>query len=194
MNKLERIHRYKKMLYQVRHDAGLSQESIAAELNVSRRTYQKWESFDYDIIPDQLQIDDIFIACGKNPIPYYLAWLHSEEFDGISADDEDESIEKAFNVAVKSLTPKEIRMILYMIYGDHDGSSAGGINLMCAYGHLPLHERIYVADLICSMYEYNTLRNTLNRPDHVRPDVEYIKECIESAKDSVRKNKTGYHV
>ena len=65
--------RFAEIWWKSRADAGMTQERLAVELGVSRKTIQNWESGATS--PSLYQGTEWFRALGLNPLPYYNFFL-----------------------------------------------------------------------------------------------------------------------
>ena len=83
----ERRKRFAQVWSLSRQDAGRTQEEMAKGLGISKKTVQNWENG--VTFPDLYTGCEWFRVLGMNPLPYYLAYLFPDFFDGIDPEDED---------------------------------------------------------------------------------------------------------
>ena len=79
MDRASKAKRFAEIRLRSRAEAGITQEAMAMELGVSKKTIQNWErglSF-----PNAFQIFEWFEVLGKNPIPYMLAYQYPSNAD-----------------------------------------------------------------------------------------------------------------
>lgn len=174
------------LLAKARYDAGVSQEYMAEELEVSRKTIQNWEKGYGE--PKLSQIMDWFRALGVNPIPALLSYAHPDSFD--LADDR--AVDAALSELVAELPKEEKLAILYLFYGDHGSSPSSIIQLIMAHLHNPLKDRIAVASNIVTTYEINKRAGNLIGEGYPLPSVPMLGRAIEAAIVAVSENKSGY--
>lgn len=188
--KNERKDTFSKIWWKSRADAGVSQEFIANELGISRKTVQNWERGISS--PTLFQGTEWFRALGINPLPYYLAYVFPERMDGISSKDEDKKIEEALIELIPQLSSANKRMLLFLLYGDHGSSPTAVLNLLTAHLQTPMNDRIMQANSILSNYELEQELGNVSRSDHVQPDTELLHAAISEAKRAVLKKQKGY--
>ena len=77
MDRASKAKRFAEIWLKSRAEAGYSQERMAMELGVSKKTIQNWEkglSF-----PNAFQVFEWFEVLGMNPIIYFLAYQHQND-------------------------------------------------------------------------------------------------------------------
>lgn len=188
-NKEEVKQKFADMWRKSREDANKSQAYMAKKLDVSKKTVQNWESG--VSCPSQEKGFEWFDALGVPPLPYYLNLLYKGVFD-VKPSSDDDRIELALLTAIKTLTPAEKRKIFYLLYGNHGSSPAGVLDLVTAYLHTPLMARLNVAANIISNYELAETYDYTVNPDNIRPDISFLINSYETAKQAVIDHKTSY--
>lgn len=181
---------FSKIWWKSRADAGVSQEYMANELGISRKTVQNWERG--VSAPTLFQGSEWFRALGVNPLPYYFSYVFPDDIDGIKAEDDDSRIDDALNDILPQLTKDDKRRLLYILYGDHGSSPTAVLNLVNAHLQTPLNDRIMQANAILSNYELEAELGNIVHAGHVKPDTELLHKAIAEAKSSVIKKQKGY--
>lgn len=176
-------------LRQTRNESGKSQEYMAFELGVSRRTIQHWESGVSE--PATGQLMDWFKLVNKNPIPYLLQKNYPEMYK-ISGKDDDQKIRSSLVTLISELPAEGIRQLLYLFYGDHGSSPRAVMQLITAHLQAPMQDRVTQAKVILHNYEMAKKKGKLARPDHIQPDLEFLKEAIAAGEEAVINDKTEY--
>lgn len=177
MKRSERVKCFGDMLAQARCDAKKTQEWLALELGVSRRTVQNWESG--QSCPTLFDALEWFRELGLNPFPYFLSFLHPLNKAT------DTSLDLAFAELAKSLSPQYKEALIYLFAGDHGSSPYSVLQLVLAHMHTPLAGRISNAILISSQYDLSDHLSALICPDNILPDMENLREAIRTAERSV---------
>ena len=190
--KADRADRFAKIWWKSRADAGKSQEYVALEIGVSRKTVQNWERGASS--PTFFQGTEWFRALGLNPMPYYLSYLFPDGIDGIKASDDSKTIDAALDILVHQLTPDGKRRLLYILYGNHGSSPRAVLNLVNAHLQTPIKDRIITATAITEAYELESKTDNLVRPENIQPDVNLLHKSIELAKTAVENRHNGYSV
>ena len=172
-----------------RNEVGLSQEEIAFRLGVARRTVQNWESGRSE--PTIGQAMEWFQILGKSPIPFLLQVL-IPCFEHISGEDEDEKLREAMHHLVDELPPEGVRQLLYFFYGDHGSSPRALLQLVTAHLQTPMKDRVTQARVIAHNYEIAKKKGMVARPDHIQPDLAFLKDAIEAGEDAFLRDAEEY--
>ncbi len=165
-----------------RNEAGKSQEYMALELGVTRRTIVNWEN---DVSePTVSQSIAWYKLVNKNPIPYLLQTVYPD-MDKISAKDEDERILTALMQLINDLPAQGVRQLMYLFFGDHGSSPRAVLQMITAHLQTPMKDRIAHGQLVATNYEIAKRTGTLARPDHIQPDLDCLIQAIEDAKEGI---------
>ena len=147
----ERVQLFADIHIKARIAAGKSQEFMAIELGIAKKTVQNWEKGISS--PSFFQSLEWFRVLNTNPFPYYMSMMYPKEFNHIKSANTDEEIDEAFDTLIKQISTNDKRALLYIYYGAHGGDPHTIINLMLAHLHTPLQARITQAMLISYIYE-----------------------------------------
>lgn len=189
-SKNDRAQRFANIHAQTRETAKRSQEWMAAELGVSKKTVQNWEKGVSS--PSFFQSLEWFRVLNLNPFPYYLSIIHPDKLHPVEPDSSDEKIEEAFNTLIQDISIRDKRALLYLYYGKHGSNPYSVIQLMLAHLHLPIKERLADATSVMHRYEVEKQMGTLICPDNIKPDEENLKNAIRKAQESTLKREFGY--
>lgn len=162
-----------------RNESGQSQEYMAFELGISRRTVLNWESGVSE--PTISQAIKWFKLSGKNPIPYLLQNTYPE-MDKISPSDNDARILASLMQLINDLPAEGVRQLMYLFFGNHGSSPRAVLQMITAHLQTPMRDRIAHGQLISTDYEIAKRTGTLSRPENVQPDLECLNAEIETAK------------
>lgn len=179
------------ILRTTRYDSGKSQEFMALELGVARRTIQNWETGVSE--PGVSQAIEWFIVLGRNPIPFLLQYLFPV-MDHISAGDDTDKLRRALARLIQELPDEGVRQLLYLLYGDHGSSPKAVLHLMNAHLQTPMKDRIIQAEIITKNYELAKMTGTLARPDHIQPSVELLHSAIASGEKAYFNGESEYMI
>lgn len=166
-----------------RSESKKSQEYIALELGISRRTVLNWENGISE--PTIGQAIAWFKLVDKNPIPYLLQNIYPE-MDRISHRDDDAKIQAALLQLISDLPADAVRQLMYLFFGNHGSSPRTVLQMVTAHLQTPMKDRIVQEQLIATNYEIAKRTNSLTRPEHIQPDMEYLNAAIETAKNDIR--------
>lgn len=190
-DRFERIKQFSLMHSQVRTKLGKSQEYMAAELHVSKKTIQNWEKGISS--PSFFQSLEWFRVLNVNPFPYYLRILFPDEL--FIKDKLDESkIEEAFVALAENLSINTKRALLYLFYGEHGSSPNAVIQLLLAHLHLPMKDRIAPATIVSNMYDMEKELGNIVCPENIQPDMNTLNYAIHKGKTSAMKNEKSYGI
>lgn len=169
--------------------SGKSQEYIAMEMGVARKTVQNWENGISE--PSIGQAFQWFNLLGISPLPYFYQLLHAN-MEGISGKDELPRLQKAMYQVLDTLPEESIRQLLYLFYGTHGSSPRAILNMLTAHLQSPMEERVTNGTIILKGYEMAKRKERLTDTDHVQPDVELLRRAIDKGEDAAVENKGAY--
>ncbi len=174
-----------------RNESGKSQEYMAFELNVTRRTIVNWENGVSE--PSISQAILWFKLVDKSPIPFLLQNVYPE-MDGISYKDENDRILASLIQIINDLPAESIRQLMYLFFGNHGSSPRAVLQMINAHLQTPMKDRIAHGQLVATNYELAAKTNSLAHPEHIQPDLECLNDAIDSAKSAVKKKANQYGV
>ena len=175
----------------VRCKEGKSQEYMAMELGVSKRTVQNWEKGISS--PTFFQSLEWFRILNTNPFPYYLALTYPDELMGLKGSDSDEKINEAFDALAETLPISAKRALLYIFYGEHGSSPNAILQMVLAHLHTPLQARITQATVTAHMYEMEEELGNLICKDNILPNMDTLNEAILKARIAALHHEYGYN-
>jgi len=189
-SKEDRMNRFSRILFASRKKAHKSQEYMAEQLDVARKTIQNWEKGTSS--PSLFQGIEWFRVLGMNPLPYLLKYEYPSQMAVTGLNDSDAKIDVAFNHMIKELSITEKRILLYLFYGDHGGSPSLMLQLLLAYFHTPLRSRVTSAYVILANYKLEKEMDNILCPGNILPNEKMLEEGIITAQQAVSKNETWY--
>lgn len=187
----ERARAFAETHAKVRAKEGKSQEFMAMELGVSKKTIQNWEKGISS--PTFFQSLEWFRILNTNPFPYYLELTYPDQLKGLKGTDDDKKIIEAFGALSDSLPISAKRALLYIFYGEHGSSPNAIIQLILAHLHLPLKDRVSPATIVVDMFEMEKELGNLICKDNIMPDMDVLNDAIHKARISVIHNDAGYN-
>lgn len=191
MDRIQRIQRFAEMHYKARCKADKSQEYMAMELGVAKKTVQNWEKGISS--PSFFQSLEWFRALGINPMPYYVSLIYPSASVDVDSDTDDEEIDKAFNEMMKNIPRSGKRALLFLFYGKHGSSPNAIMNMMLAHLHTPMQSRTLHARLISETYEMDEKLGNIVCPDNIRPNITALNKAIDSAKNATINKQNSYN-
>lgn len=188
----DRIRRFADIHANARCQAGKSQEFMAMELGVSKKTVQNWEKGISS--PSFFQSVEWFRILKINPFRDYLSVLYPSIFEELHPSSEDEQIDEAFQTLIHNIPISDKRALLYLYYGEHGSSAHSLIQLGLAYLHASLGSRTAMATIIANIFEMEQEMNRLICKENIMPDVDDLNDAIRKARIAVINNEYGYDV
>lgn len=185
-----KIERFAKMHIDARQIACKSQEYMALEMGISKKTVQNWEKGISS--PSFFQSLEWFRILNINPFPYYLDVLYPDKIAGVKASDSDEKIEEAFDSLIHNISINDKRALLYLYYGKHGSSPHSVIQFLLSHLHVPMSYRIIDACNICTSYKLAKELNLIVCPDNIQPDLSDFTESINKAVSACKDNLDRY--
>ncbi|MDD6347715.1 MAG: helix-turn-helix transcriptional regulator [Lachnospiraceae bacterium] len=189
-SRYDRVRRFAEIHYEARLRAGKSQEYMALELGVAKKTVQNWEKGVSS--PSFFQSLEWFRVIGINPYPYYMSILYPEELLHIKPTDDDEKIDRAFEALIRSIAMDDKRALLYLYNGAHGSSPHAILQLLLCHLHSPMSFRINNACGIETAYKLAEELNTIVCPDNIRPDLSNFRDSINRAIEACKNNTDRY--
>lgn len=181
--------RFAHMLWKSRTDVGMSQEYMAEQVGVSKKTIWNWENG--VSVPDLYQGIQWFNALNTNPMKYYYGYVF-EELDGIDCTITDNEVDIALEKVLSVLTATEKRRLLFLLYGQHGSSPDAILNLVNAYLQCPIKDRIIQAATTLTTYRLEESMNAIVCPNNIKPNVETLDKAIVACANSVMNGGDGY--
>lgn len=182
--------RLARMLMLSRAESGLSQEKVALELGIAKKTVQNWERG--VSAPTLPQAIEWFRVMRIAPMPYFLQFMFPD-MEGISKkNNSDEVLREELINLIETLPSEGIRQLLYLFYGDHGSSPRGIMHMLTAHLQTPMRDRYNHATSILNDYKLSQEIHATTRPDHVQPDVELLEKAIEKGRNAIIQSRDNY--
>lgn len=169
--------------------SGKSQEYMALELEVARKTIQNWEKGVSE--PTIAQAVNWFKAINVSPIPYLIQVVHTD-MDGINAKDDIGKLRQSMHQLLDEIPEEGIRQLLYLFYGNHGSSPRAALNMLTAHLQTPLKDRVIQGHLILKNYEIANKKGLNTAANHVQPNLKLLKEAINKGEEADIKNAKAY--
>ena len=186
----ERVQSFADIHVKARISANKSQEFMAIELGIAKKTVQNWEKGISS--PSFFQSLEWFRVLNINPFPYYMSIMYPKESKLIKSANTDGEINEAFDTLIKQISINDKRALLYIFFGSHGGDPHTIINLMLAHLHTPLQARITQAMLISYIYEMQEEIDNLICKDDIMPNLAELNDAILRARVAALHKQYGY--
>lgn len=178
-----------KTLRETRTKQKRSQEYMALEMGIARKTVQNWEKG--ISAPSITQTMDWFRILQVSPLPYLFQYVYPE-MENISSKDEDEKLRKSLLTLIEQLPPEGIRQLLYLFYGDHGSSPRAVLNMLTAHLQTPMRDRVTASSIILKNYQIAQKQNTITSNEHVQPDLSTLQKAIQKGENAAIEGSETY--
>lgn len=172
-----------------RKKAGKSQEFMAAEMDLSRRTIQNWEGG--ISAPTISQCLEWYEILDLSPLPYLFSYVHPI-IETLKPKDDSDEIKAGLYELIETLPEEGLRQLFYILKGDHGSSPRGILNMVTAYLQTDMFSRVSICNLILTNYLLSAKKKTLTGSEDIQPNTDFIKFCIGKAEGAVEKNNDSY--
>lgn len=191
-SRLEKVKKLADMHYRAREKAGRSQEYMALELGVSKKTVQNWEKG--ISIPDLFQSTEWFRILNTNPLPYYLEFISPYKSNVVTTETDEDNVNETFLALCDEIPTDAKRAILHLFYGHHGSDPFAVLQFLLSYLHLPLKVRIIPAAMVSQLYETEKELDGIICKDDVLPNLNVLNDSIRRARVAVMHKEYGYTV
>lgn len=176
-------------LREARNISGKSQEYMAYELGVARKTVQNWEKGSSE--PSIGQAIAWFKALNISPLPYLFQFVHTD-LEHVSSASERNQLKAALVKLMQELPEEGIRQLLYLFYGKHGSSPRAVLNMVIAHLQTPMRDRVLQGTVIVKNYELASKKGCLTDKEHVQPNVELLHRAIEEGEAADLRDAKAY--
>lgn len=181
--------RLSRMLMLSRAESGISQEKVALELGIAKRTVQNWErGISAPSLPQAIQW---FRVMKVAAMPYFLQFMFPD-IEGIGPKDEDKKIREELIKLIEVLPAEGVRQLMYLFYGSHGSSPRGIMNMVTAHLQTTLRDRYNHACMILNDYKLLNDKYETTHPEHIQPDIASLEAAISQSREAILENQTNY--
>lgn len=189
MNREHKIKKFAELLMRTRYLGNLTQEAMADNLGVSKRTIENWENG--KSVPNFIQCVEWFECSGVNPFSSMIRYFYPNEMS-VSGNSTDDEIDTALRKTITLMSNDDKRALLFLIYGNHGSSAKAVLQLVLAHLHTPLKDRIANAVLVAQVYSMEKKLGNLICTENIMPKDEILNNAIEEAKKATLAGHYGY--
>lgn len=181
--------RLARMLMMSRAESGMSQERVALEMGIAKKTVQNWEKG--VSAPTLPQAVEWFRVMKVPAIPYFLQFMFPD-LEGTCGYDPDEKVRAELVKLIESLPADGVRQLMYLFFGNHGSSPRAVMHMVNAHLQTPLKERYSNACAIVNDYKLNRDIGNIAQPTHIQPDIELLEKAIEEGRKAILDDKESY--
>ena len=183
--------RLSRMLMLSRAESGLSQEKVALELGIAKKTVQNWErGISMPTLPQAIAW---FRVMKVAAMPYFLQFMYPN-IEGTKSELPDKEIEQQLLTILEHLPNEGIRQLMYLFYGNHGSSPRIVMNLITAYLQFPMRERYLIDKMILTSYELAKEQGHLTKENHIQPNIELVTKALDKEHEAIIENRESYMV
>ena len=176
-------------LHESRTVKNKSQEFMALELGVARKTVQNWERGISE--PTIGQCIAWFKILGINPLPYLFQVL-DKDMEGLKPANNVEHLKKHLLKLIDQMPEEGIRQLLFLFYGEHGSSPRAVMNLVTAHLNTPMRDRVVQSSIIYKNYEIAAKKGKLTNPNNIQPNLELLRRAINMGEEAELSDKSAY--
>lgn len=188
----EYLVRTAKALEIARMRSGLSQQKLAARMDVNRGTIANWEQ-GLAAISFTMAMR-WFTCCGVSVARYMDACIHPGLLEHLEDDLSDLEKRRILIDAMMECSSYEIDALLYIRYGDHGSDHIGVLTEILANLHTPLKDRVAVCRMVSGSYEMAQATGTDPDPNGTSPKMEILYQAQDAGTDAAMKSNDSYTV
>lgn len=188
----EYLVRTAKALEIARMRSGLSQQKLAARMDVNRGTVANWEQGLAAIsLPMAMRW---FTCCGVSVARYMDACIHPGLLEHLEDGLSDLEKRRILIDAMMECSSYEIDALLYIRYGDHGSDHIGVLTEILANLHTPLKDRVAVCRMVSGSYEMAQATGTDPDPNGTAPKMEILYQAQDAGTEAAMKSNDSYTV
>ncbi len=169
-------HHYSDIFKASRLSCGKSQEFMAMNLGINRRTVKNWE--DGAVEPSLFQTTEWFRVLNLDIMKYFFDIIYPSlegdyEYDDAIFDNMDLRIKQQF---------------IFLLFGNHGSSPISVLQMGTAFAHLPKIYRTNIAEITYRAYLMAESDDVLVCPNIILPDITHLEKAIRKCKEDVFQN------
>ena len=177
-------------LITTRDISGHTQQYMARKLSKSVGTIQNWEN--ETGAPSLPVVLKWFELCGVDPERYLMFIYNPEKYHLLYESCSDADVDLALRLYLDSETPRNKKMLHYIIFGDHISHWIPKLHLFTAHSYLPLLDRVAAAGIVMESYRMRRARDELTGPNATMPDEAIVQKAVDSGRESVYVRREKY--
>lgn len=177
------------MLAIARAESGLSQEAVALELGIAKKTVQNWEKG--VSTPTLPQAIAWFRVMKVAAMPYLIQFMFPD-IEMKKDNKKDKELLDSLKELIEVLPMEGVKQLLYLLYGEHGSSPRAVVNILAAYLLLPMKDRYQIDCAIWENYKMAEDMGLITSKDTASLDKEIIKIALEREREAILENKNSY--
>lgn len=179
------------LLTNLRKRKGLSKFKIATIVEVSDKTWARYESGDSSpTVPEFIQI---YSALNEDAFRDVLNLLYPNTYHAINPNNSVEELRDALSHFSNHVaSDRIIHELAFMIFGEHGSSFIPQLEMITMLNHLPMKYKYFIADDIMKYWEIAESHDELICKENIMPHIETFQQGLELGKDATINNRNHY--
>ncbi|MDY5327189.1 MAG: helix-turn-helix transcriptional regulator [Gemmiger sp.] len=179
------------MLKELRLESGLSKAAIAEKLWMDDHTWARYESG--QSAPDVPDFVWIYDQMGRDILGDLLRFLYPQCYEGLSPGSDITALREAISHFFLSVaSDRTVREWAFLMFGGHGSNPGPQMQEFTMIDHLPMKDRVTIAQLVNTLWEMAQARGELVCCEHIMPDVEMFREGVLKGTDAAKDGKNAY--
>lgn len=168
---------------------GKSQEYMAFELGIARKTVQNWERGISE--PSVGQALMWFKVLNVNPLPYFINIVYPE-VKNEKTEHEERMLRDSLRTLLSVIPEEGLRQLLYLFYGEHGSSPRAVLNMVIAHLQTPMKDRVTNGTVIVKNYNLAVRKSMLTSQENIQPNLDIINRAIELGEEAAVRDESAY--
>lgn len=187
----EDMKRLSRMLMLSRAESGLSQEKVALELGIARKTVQNWEKG--SSAPTLPQAIAWFKVMKISAMPYFIQFMFPD-MEVVGKKTDDKKLRAELIEMIETLPTEGIKQLTYLLCGNHGSSPRAILNLITAYLNTNMSDRYKNAYSIVENYKLSCDSNNNKKVANVNavPDIQLLDKALDRSRKAIIEGKESY--
>lgn len=174
------------ILRSLREKQGYSKNRMAERLGINKRTWYAWESG--ETVPNIAEFIRVFTECGESMLRPILQLFYPDQY-GTNTDQIREQLTHFIQTAA---TDHQIDVLSFLAFGSHGSNFAPQVELFCAYNHLPLEQRFFIAEMVYQQFMIAQNRGDLIKTADTMPDMKTWETGLKAGQKAAYKRLQSY--
>lgn len=184
-----------RLIRSMREDSGLTQEALAAEMDVGRNTVVAWEHGSGQMINELFRWRRLCDVTGKDPVRTAILATAPERIGSPSKDITLEEKRKALHGYLDTVATDIIIEMLYAEFmQDHGSDPEAMVNEWLANLHTPLSMRHGIAQHVSSNYKIAQRVGEDPCPDVIQPNIDLLDTAVAAGFLAAMNGARGYAI
>lgn len=179
-----------KILADLRAGKALSKTKMAELVNVDYKTWRSWESG--ETTPSIVDFISVFEHCDETLMRPVLNILYPKLYAGSNDPDIEHMRAAAAKFFAEEASDHMVKVWFFLHAGNHGSNLMPQVEEFCAFDHLPMEYRYFIAEQIYVSYMIAMHRGELIATDEVLPDMDIWTQGLKQGQRSAFRKLQSY--